>query len=85
MKPPRSALPLPRYVLCKPLKSGWAYFVNVPIWARKAGCSINNEPLGADYAKAVESAETILFMISAPCVGASLGFRWREIIAMGAG
>jgi hypothetical protein len=60
MKPSRSALPLPRYVLRKPLKSGWAYFFNVPIWARKAGCLIGNEPLGIDYAKAVERAETVL-------------------------
>ena len=27
----RSALPLPRYVLRKPIKGGWAYFFNVPI------------------------------------------------------
>jgi hypothetical protein len=60
MKPARSALPLPRYVLRKPLKSGWAYFFNVPVWARKAGCPISNEPLGTDYAKAVERAETVL-------------------------
>jgi hypothetical protein len=60
MKPSRSALPLPRYVLRKPLKSGWAYFFNVPVWARKAGCPISNEPLGADYAKAVERAEAVL-------------------------
>jgi len=32
MSPPRSALPLPRYVLRKPLKNGtWAYFFNIPI------------------------------------------------------
>jgi hypothetical protein len=60
MKPPRSALPLPRYVQRKPLKSGWAYFFNVPSWAGKAGCRVSNEPLGTDYAKAVERAETIL-------------------------
>ena len=37
----RSALPLPRYVLRKPIKSGgWAYYFNVPIWARKAGCPV---------------------------------------------
>ena len=46
----RSALPLPRYVLRKPIKSGgWAYYFNVPIWARKAGCPVRNEPLGIDY------------------------------------
>ena len=46
MKPPRSAQPLPRYVQRKPLKSGWAYFFNVPTWARKAGCPVKNEALG---------------------------------------
>jgi hypothetical protein len=46
MKPPRSALPLPRYVLRKRLKNGWAYFFNVPVWARKVGCPLGNEPLG---------------------------------------
>jgi len=60
MKPPRSAFPLPRYVLRKPIKGGWAYFFNVPMWARKAGCPVKNEPLGADHAKAVERAETVL-------------------------
>jgi hypothetical protein len=56
----RSALPLPRYVLRKPIKDGWAYFFNVPMWARKAGSPMRNEPLGTDYAQAVERAETVL-------------------------
>ena len=57
----RSTLPLPRYVLRKPIKSGgWAYYFNVPIWARKAGCPVRNEPLGTDYRLAVERAETVL-------------------------
>src|SRR5208337_4972955 len=57
----RSALPLPRYVLRKPLKGGaWAYFFNVPSWARKAGCPVGNEPLGTDYEAAVERAEKVL-------------------------
>jgi hypothetical protein len=60
MTPPRSALPLPRYTLRKPLKGGWAYFFNVPTWARKAGCPVNNEPLGSDHAVACERAENIL-------------------------
>jgi hypothetical protein len=60
MKPPRSALPLPRYVLRKPLKSGWAYFFNVPTWARKACCPVKNEPLGTGYDAAVRRAETVL-------------------------
>jgi hypothetical protein len=61
MTPPRSALPLPRYVLRKPLKNAtWAYFFNVPTWARAAACPVKNEPLGTDYAAAVSRAETIL-------------------------
>jgi hypothetical protein len=60
MKPPRSALPLPRYVIRKPLKGGWAYFFNVPMWARRAGCPVQNAPLGTDYDTAVARAETIL-------------------------
>src|SRR5215475_7182640 len=60
MKPPRSALPLPRYVLPKPLKGGRGYYFNVPMWARRAGCPLKNEPLGTDYDKAVERAERVL-------------------------
>jgi hypothetical protein len=60
MKPPRSALPLPRYVERKPLRIGWGYFFNVPTWARKAGCPIKNEALGGDYEIAVARAETVL-------------------------
>ncbi|TYL86337.1 hypothetical protein [Bradyrhizobium cytisi] len=61
MKPPRSALPLPRYVERKPLKNGgWGYFFHVPSWARKAGCTIENAPLGTDYNAAVSRAETVL-------------------------
>jgi hypothetical protein len=60
MKPRRSALKLPRYTLRKPLKDTWAYFFNVPTWARKDGCKLANEPLGTDYKAAVERAETVL-------------------------
>ena len=60
MKPPRSALPLPRYVLRKGLKDTWGYFFNVPTWARKAGCPVKNEPLGPDYDVAVRRAEMVL-------------------------
>jgi hypothetical protein len=60
LKPPRSALPLPRYVLRKPLKAAWAYFFNVPTWARKAGCLVVSEALGIDYEAAVARAETVL-------------------------
>jgi hypothetical protein len=60
MKPRRSALPLPRYTLRKPVNGGWGFFFNPPTWARTAGCPLRNEPLGTDYAAAVERAETVL-------------------------
>jgi len=56
----RTALPLPRYTQRKPTKSGWAYFFGIPTWARKAGCPLQNEALGTDYAAAVSRAETVL-------------------------
>jgi hypothetical protein len=59
MKPPRTALPLPRYVRRKSLSGGWGYFFDVPTWARKRGCDLN-EPLGSDYAAVVLRAETVL-------------------------
>jgi hypothetical protein len=60
----RSALPLSRYMLRKPRKDGgWAYFFNVPSWARKAGCPVKAEPLGTDYQAAVLRVETVLLPI----------------------
>ena len=58
-KPPRSALPLPRYVRRKRLSGSWGYFFDVPTWARERGCDLN-EPLGSDYAAAVQRAEMVL-------------------------
>ena len=60
MRRRRSALPLPRYTLHKRVKNGWGYFFNVPSWARKRGCPLQNEPLGADYDRAVQRVERIL-------------------------
>jgi hypothetical protein len=60
MKSRRSALPLPRYTLRKPGKHGWSYYFNVPSWARAADCPLHNEPLGSDYAAAVQRVETVL-------------------------
>jgi hypothetical protein len=60
MKPPRSALPLPRYVERKPIAAGWAHYWHTPKWAKDAGCPIGNEALGLDYAAAVKRAEEIL-------------------------
>jgi hypothetical protein len=59
-KPPRSALPLPRYVRRKSWGGRWFYFFDLPTWARKNGCSVGNEPLGSDYAEAVQRAELVL-------------------------
>ena len=61
VKPPRSALPLPRYVERKPIKgAGWAHYWHTPKWAKDAGCPIGNEALGLDYAAAVKRAEEVL-------------------------
>ena len=61
MKPPRTALKLPRYCRRKPLKNcRWAYFFEPPTWARKQGCQTEAEALGQDYAAAVERVENVL-------------------------
>lgn len=61
MKPPKTALKLPRYCRRKPLKNGrWAYFFEPPTWAREQGCHVKAEPLGEDYTSAVERAEYVL-------------------------
>jgi hypothetical protein len=60
-KPPRTALPLPRYVERRPLKAGgWGHFFHVPSKYKKKGCTLHDEPLGIDYDAAVKRAETIL-------------------------
>jgi hypothetical protein len=44
-----------------PLAAGcWGYFFCPPTWARKAGCPVQNEPLGTDYDAAVRRAEMVL-------------------------
>jgi hypothetical protein len=61
VKRDRTVLPLPDYTLRKPLAGGrWGYYFNVPTWARKAGCTIENEALGNDYDEAVRRVENIL-------------------------
>ena len=59
-RPPRSALPLPRYVERKPSGAGRAHFFHVPTWAKRAGCPLHSEALGLDYAAAVKRAEELL-------------------------
>jgi hypothetical protein len=83
MKPPRSALPLPRYVLRKRLKDTWGYFFNVPTWARKAGCPVRNEPLGSDYHAAVHRAETVLLLAFDSWLSGGASDELPEIAAVG--
>jgi hypothetical protein len=46
-------LPLPRYVIAKPLARGaTGFYFNIPTRYRALGCSIRNEPLGMDYSAA---------------------------------
>jgi hypothetical protein len=59
-KPPRTALPLPRYVERRWTKAGWTYHFHVPTWAKRAGCPMHTEALGSDLDAAIERAETIL-------------------------
>jgi hypothetical protein len=43
-------LPLPRFVIAKPLASGaTGFYFTVPTRYRQMGCTIPNEPLGSDY------------------------------------
>ena len=64
MKPPRTALKLPRYCRRKPLKnSRWAYFFEPPTWARKQACYVQAEALGEDYAAALDRVENVLLPV----------------------
>jgi integrase len=46
-------LALPRFVIAKPLASGrTGFYFNIPNHWRRHGCTIANEPLGDDYARA---------------------------------
>ena len=61
MKPPHTALNLPRYCRRKLLKSGrWAYFFEPPTWARKQACYAQAEALGEDFSVAVDRVENVL-------------------------
>lgn len=61
MKAPKTALPKPRYTRRKWLASQqWAYYFEVPTWAKDQGCTVESKELGTDYEAAVEEAENIL-------------------------
>lgn len=81
MRKIKTALPLPRYVTRKWLKTDqtWGYFFELPNWARKPSeergeCPVGAEPLGTDYPNAVQRAETVLLpALDAWRVGMRLG------------
>jgi hypothetical protein len=57
----RCAGDLPRYVLRKLVRGiGYAYYFNVPMWARQRGCPVKNEALGTDKDAAAKRAEQVL-------------------------
>jgi hypothetical protein len=57
----RRAGDLPRYILRKLVRGvGYAYYFNVPMWARRKGCPVKNEPLGTDKDAAAKRAEQVL-------------------------
>jgi hypothetical protein len=65
----RSARPLPSYTRRKWLKGAqvWAYYFEVPTWARKpspddlrGSCGVRSEELGIDYVTAVRRVESFL-------------------------
>jgi len=60
VKPPRTALPLPRYIERRWTKAGWTYHFHVPTWAKRTGCLMHTEALGPDIDAAIKRAETIL-------------------------
>ena len=61
MKPPRSALRLPRYTIRKRLSGGaMAYFFSPKKSYYDAGCTVAREALGTDYDAAVRRVEDVL-------------------------
>jgi hypothetical protein len=65
----KSLLPLPSYTRRKFLRGAqqWAYYFEVPTWARKVKqgdprgpCSVQSEELGIDYATALMRVEKVL-------------------------
>src|SRR5262249_50428375 len=51
----------PRYMVARRLKSGAAaYYWDVPSWAKRRGCLLKIESLGADYADAKKRCDELL-------------------------
>jgi len=56
----RKPIGWPDYMLAKLSKSVVRYYWNAPSWARKRGCPIKSEALGADYGAAKARCDTFL-------------------------
>lgn len=51
----------PKLMVSKRLKSGVvSYYWDIPSWAKKAGCALQSEALGSDYALAKSRCDTLL-------------------------
>jgi hypothetical protein len=89
MKPPHTALKLPRYCRRKAKATeGWseAYFFEPPTRAGKQGCYIQAEAFGEEYAAAVDRAEKILlpafdgWRSTGLTVAGSPRFSWERLV-----
>lgn len=58
--PKRHPLGWPRYMIEKRIRSGIAYYWDIPTWAKRAGCTIKGEALGTDYADAKRRCDNVL-------------------------
>ena len=68
----RKPLGWPDYMEAKPSKGVVRYYWNAPSWARKRGCPIKSEALGADYA-----SQGAMRYVPEPAVR-QLAYRWRD-------
>lgn len=50
----------PNYMLPKPVNGVIRYYWNAPSWARKRGCPIKSEALGADYGQAKARCDDVI-------------------------
>jgi len=59
--PRRKPLGWPRYMVPRRLRSGAiSYYWVIPTWAKKNGCTLNNEALGIDFADAKRRCDELL-------------------------
>jgi integrase len=58
--PRRKPLGWPRYMVSRRIKSGIAYYWDIPTWAKKKGCLLTIEALGTDYSVAKKRCDELL-------------------------